>query len=120
MPKRNIQTLPRNSREKALRLCTHCLPWGLQRFTEISNVAQGTECIGSWMGQKNTEEGKCYSVIEERLGDNFSPRRTPGSCTQGSSTTISDFLGVKQEDRVNRTQEDKKRGLGKTVLKEWL
>ena len=65
-------------------------------------MAQGTEHIGSWMGQKNTEEGKCYPVIEERLGDNFSPRGTPGNCTQGCSMTISDFLGVKQEDKVNR------------------
>lgn len=80
-------------------------------------MAQGTEDIGSWMGQKNTEEGKCYSVIEERLEDNFSPRRTPGNCTQGCSTTISDFLGVKQEDRINRNPGGREEGAGKDCPK---
>jgi len=95
----------------------HTLPsLGLTGIYWDQQVAQGIEYIGSWKGQKNTE-GKCYSVIEERLGDNFSPRRTPGSCTQGCSLAISDFLGVKQEDRVNRNPGGWEEGAGKDCSK---
>lgn len=60
-------------RERTQHLHTH-LAWDLQvnpwryhlmvlGFTEISNVAQGTEHTGRGMVQKNTEEGSCYSCF---------------------------------------------------------
>lgn len=43
-------------------------------------------------------------IFEEKVGDSFSPRRTPGSGTKGHSVIMSGLLGVNLENRATETQ----------------